>query len=203
MKTFWDERFASKEYVYGIEPNQFFKEQIAKIQPGNLLLPAEGEGRNGVFAAKLGWQVAAFDQSVEGKKKAIKLATKNKVQIDYKTAELSEIDYELASFDCIGLIYAHFPADVRSEYHQKLDKYLRKGGILILEGFSKKHLEINSHKQKISGPKDIAMLFSLSAIKNDFPNYEIILLEEKVIQLNESQTHNDKSALVRFVGKKK
>lgn len=203
MKSFWDERYASKEYVYGIEPNQFFKEQIAKFQPGTLLLPAEGEGRNAVFAAKLGWKVAAFDQSVEGKNKAMLLSKKNKIKIDYKTVELSKIDYELNSFDCIGLFYAHFPAELRTKYHQKLNKYLRKDGTLIIEGFSKKHLELNVENEKSSGPKDIAMLFSKSEIKKDFPNYEILLLEEKVIQLNEGQFHKDKSAIIRFVGKKK
>ena len=202
MKNFWDERYASKDYVYGIEPNIFFKEQIAKLQPGKILLPAEGEGRNAVFAAKLGWQVAAFDQSQEGQHKATILAKKNKVEIDYKTAELSKINYKPNSFNCLALIYAHFPQDFRAEYYQKLDKYLQKGGILILEGFSKNHLKINADNQKTSGPKDINMLFSVEEIKNDFPNYKIIILEEKIVNLNEGLYHTDKSAVIRFVGKK-
>ena len=202
MKNFWDERYASEEYVYGIEPNVFFKEQISKLQPGKILLPAEGEGRNAVYAAKLGWQVAAFDQSQEGKKKASILAKKNKVEIDYKTVELSEINYKPNSFNCLGLIYTHFPADVRFKYHQKLDKYIQKGGILILEGFSKNHLKLNADNQKSSGPKDINMLFSVEEIKNDFPNYKIIILEEEIIKLNEGLYHTDKSAVIRFVGKK-
>ena len=62
--NFWDERYSSEEYVYGTEPNQFFKEQIDKITvPGKLLLPGEGEGRNAIYAARSGWQVDVFDQS--------------------------------------------------------------------------------------------------------------------------------------------
>ena len=69
--NFWDERYSSDEYVYGTEPNKFLKEQIQKIKPvGNLLLPGEGEGRNAVFAAMLGWVVYAFDQSSVAKIKA-------------------------------------------------------------------------------------------------------------------------------------
>ena len=51
--SFWNERYVSKEYVYGKEPNTFFKDFIhQKLRiPGKLLLPAEGEGRNAVFAA--------------------------------------------------------------------------------------------------------------------------------------------------------
>ena len=71
--NFWDERYSSKEYVYGVEPNQFFKQVLDKIPiPGKLLLPGEGEGRNAVYAAKMGWHVDAFDQSSEGKLKALK-----------------------------------------------------------------------------------------------------------------------------------
>lgn len=203
MKKFWDERYASDEYVYGTEPNLFFKEQLSKLQPGKILLPAEGEGRNAVFAAKLGWQVFAFDQSNEGKKKATKLANMNEVLIDYQRLALSEIKYNPNSFNCLGLIYAHFPADLRFDYHQKLDNLLQKGGTIILEGFSKKHLKLNAKNKKSSGPKDVNMLFSIEDIKKDFPNYEIKVLEEKIVDLNEGLFHNDKSAVIRFVGKKK
>ncbi len=203
MHNFWDERYASSEYIYGTEPNDFFKEQINKFQPGNLLLPAEGEGRNAVYAAKLGWKVTAFDQSKEAKKKAEKLCLINKVQIDYTTTNLSEIDYKPASFDCMALIYAHFPSDKRKTYYQKLDTLLSKNAILILEGFSKKHLQLNTGNKNTSGPKDITMLFSKEEIKKDFSNYEILLLEEKIVSLNEGAFHTDKSAIIRFVGRKK
>ena len=42
--NFWDERYSSHEYVYGIDPNEFFKQQIENIKLGKLLLPGEGEG---------------------------------------------------------------------------------------------------------------------------------------------------------------
>lgn len=203
MQNFWDERYASSTYVYGIKPNKFFKEQIAKLQPGKLLLPAEGEGRNAVFAAKSGWQVFAFDQSKEGKKKATLLSQKNEVHIDYEVAELSNINYKPASFDCMALIYAHFPAKDRTRYHKKLSDYVRKGGILILEGFSKAHLQVNVDDGTSSGPKDLSMLFSKEEIMNDFPNFEIQLLEVTVEKLTEGLFHNDKSAILRFIGKKK
>jgi len=60
-------------------PNHFFKEELDNVKPGNILLPAEGEGRNAVYAAKLGWNVLAFDDSASGKKKAKKLAEENNI----------------------------------------------------------------------------------------------------------------------------
>ena len=78
---FWNTRYREKEYAYGVEPNVFFKEQIQKIKAGTLLLAAEGEGRNAICAAKLGWTVSAFDISIEGQKKALALAKKKQVKI--------------------------------------------------------------------------------------------------------------------------
>ena len=66
----WDTRYASEGYAYGIAPNEFFKNSVATYKPsGKMLLPAEGEGRNAVYAAKEGLEVTAFDISVEGRKK--------------------------------------------------------------------------------------------------------------------------------------
>ena len=89
----WNERYSNDEFAYGELPNNYLKEQLEKLAPGTILFPAEGEGRNAVFAAKLGWKVAAFDISNEGKNKAIKLAEKNKVEIDYQVGELQTLNF--------------------------------------------------------------------------------------------------------------
>ena len=199
----WNDRYSNAAFAYGEEPNNFFKEQIEKLNAGTILLPAEGEGRNAVYAAKLGWEVAAFDISEEGKNKALKLAETNNVIIDYKVGALETLNYQPEQFDAIALIYAHFPAEIKSHLHKTLETYLRKGGIIIFEAFSKKHLEYLGINDKVGGPKDIESLFSIEEIKADFPNYEIIKLEETEIELNEGLFHNGKGSVIRFVGKKK
>ena len=203
MKAFWNKRYATKEMAYGENPNVFFALQLQKLKAGKILLPAEGEGRNAVHAAILGWEVSAFDMSIEGKRKATILADKNDAKIDYTLENVDEIAYKKEYFDCIGLIYAHFPAHLKSKYHKKFDTYLKKGGIVIFEGFSKAHLKLNSKNPKAGGPKNIDMLFSIEEIKKDFSNYEIIELSEKEINLNEGLYHNGKSSVIRFVGRKK
>jgi len=199
----WNERYRNEEFAYGVNPNNFLKAQLEKLDKGTILFPAEGEGRNAVFAAKMGWKVSAFDISLEGKKKALRLAETNQVTIDYQVGELQTLDFKAGQFDAMGLIYAHFPADIKSLYHKMLDKFLRKGGIVIFEAFSKKHLDYNSKNDKVGGPKDPGSLFSVDEIKSDFDNYEIIELEEKEIELNEGLVHNGKGSVIRFVGRKK
>ncbi|CAC9975342.1 class I SAM-dependent methyltransferase [Flavobacterium panici] len=199
----WDDRYSSEEFAYGEDPNNYLKEQLEKLNPGTILFPAEGEGRNAIFAAKLGWNVSAFDISEEGKNKAIRLAENNNVSIDYQVGELETLDFHEDQFDAIALIYAHFPAEIKSAIHKQLHKLLRKNGIIIFEAFSKKHLEYLAINEKVGGPKDIASLFSIEEIKSDFPNYEIIELEEKEIELNEGLFHNGKGSVIRFIGRKK
>jgi|SRR5688572_22278661 len=199
----WNERYRMEEFAYGEEPNNYLKEHLEKLDVGTILFPAEGEGRNAVFAAILGWTVSAFDISVEGKHKALRLAEAKKVTIDYQVGELETLNYNTEQFDAIALIYAHFPAETKSFYHKALDKYLRKNGSIIFEAFSKEHIDYISKNEKVGGPKDIAMLFSIDELRSDFANYEIIELEEKEIELNEGLFHNGRGSVIRFVGRKK
>ncbi len=203
MKERWDERYGAKEFAYGEQPNNYLKEQLAGIPVGKILFPADGEGRNGVYAATLGWSVSAFDLSVEGKKKATQLANKHHVGIDYKVGEFKTLTYKTNQFDAIALIYAHFPADNKSDYHKVLTTYLRPGGIVIFEAFSKRHLDYVTKNEKVGGPREIGMLFSIAEIESDFSNFEIIELQELEIELNEGLFHNGKGSVIRFSGRKK
>ena len=198
----WDERYSKVEFAYGEAPNNYLKAQLTKLPIGKILFPAEGEGRNAVFAAKLGWSVSAFDISSEGKNKAIKLAEKNNVSIDYQVGVLETLDFESEQFDVIALIYAHFPANIKSLYHKTFDRLLKNNGIIVFEAFSKKHIDYVTANEKVGGPKDIESLFSIAEIKLDFPNYEIIELVEQEIELNEGTYHNGIGSVIRFVGRK-
>lgn len=199
----WNERYSNDEFAYGTQPNNYLKEQLQKLETGSVLFPAEGEGRNAVFAAQLGWNVSAFDISAEGKNKALQLAENNNVEINYQVGELQNLNFQKEQFDVIALIYAHFPADIKSSIHKILDTYLRKGGYIIFEAFSKKHLDFVLKDEKVGGPKDIESLFSIDEIKSDFPEYDIIELVETEIELNEAIFHNGTVSVIRFLGKKK
>lgn len=199
----WNERYSNEAYAYGLEPNDFLKQELEKISPAKILFPAEGEGRNALFAASLGWEVSAFDIAQEGKNKAMKLAQERGLSIDYQVGNLTELNYTPAQFDAIALVYAHFPAAIKSELHKALSNLLKPGGIIIFEAFSKSHLDYIAKNEKVGGPKELDMLFSIEEIQNDFNNYEVVLLEEKEIELQEGLFHNGTGSVIRFVGRKK
>jgi 2-polyprenyl-3-methyl-5-hydroxy-6-metoxy-1,4-benzoquinol methylase len=201
-KQMWDDRYQAAEYAYGKAPNDFFAAWLQKLEPGSILMPADGEGRNGVFAAKSGWEVTSFDLSTAGKTKALELATAQQVKLDYQVGDLEALEFEPESFDAIGLIYAHFSADKKSIFHQKLQEYLKPGGHIILEGFSKNHLALVSENPKVGGPKDIDQLFALQELATDFEGYEFLILEEAEVDLNEGKYHIGKGSVVRVVARK-
>ena len=111
MNNKWDESYNMKEYRYGEAPNLFFKQIIDTLPIGKILLPADGEGRNGVYATTRGWSVDAFDQSQQAKEKALRLAQKNSVDISFKVIDFEDIseNYIVDSYDVIALTYVHLP----------------------------------------------------------------------------------------------
>jgi D-arabinose 1-dehydrogenase-like Zn-dependent alcohol dehydrogenase len=203
MKDFWNVRYSEEAYAYGTAPNVFFRDELIKTPSGKALFPAEGEGRNAVYAATCGWNVFAFDQSEAGKEKALQLAAEKGVEIDYSVTSLAEFEAQEGSFDALVLIFAHFPETLRKYFHQKLSQMVKPGGVLLLEGFSKRHLEYNSVNERAGGPKELSMLFSLEELLADFSDFEIQFSGEATVQLNEGLYHVGESAVVRLVGIKK
>ena len=204
MSDMWDSRYAEAEYAYGTAPNKFLQDTINKyVLTGRILFPAEGEGRNAVYAATQGMDVTAFDLSIEGKKKALKLADKKGVSMTYEIGQLPELELVTQKFDVAALIYAHFLPPILSVYHKKIASLIEVGGLVILEGFSKGHLPLREANPAVGGPGKLEMLFSVDSIQSDFLDFEIIQLEEVEVELEEGLYHNGVGKVIRFIGRKK
>jgi SAM-dependent methyltransferase len=195
MKSFWNDRYAEREYVYGEEPNVFFAEQLKLLKPGVIILPCEGEGRNAVFAANSDWKVFAFDSSKEGKSKALKLAEKKGALIDYLIGDAAEINYTDNSADLVALIYAHLPPEVRKQLHQKTVHWLKPGGHLILEAFNPAQLGNTS-----GGPKDVSFLYTENLLKQDFEGLKIEFIQTLHTTLNEGKYHEGNADIIQLIG---
>jgi len=203
MKDLWNERYAQVDYVYGLEPNEYLKTVLGRIQQkGKVLFAAEGEGRNAVYAASLGFEVSAIDYSDAAKFKALQWAQESGVTIDYQVGDLNEIELEEGVYDVLVLVYAHFPPHLRKSMLTKLQKSLTKYGLVILEGFSQNHLDVSKDNERRSGPQDIEMLFTKKMMEEDFSTFETIEISEEVIRLSEGELHQGKSAVIRYMGRK-
>jgi len=193
MKTTWDERYRNAEYQYGINPNEFIAEKLRLLKPGRILIPAAGEGRDLVFAASLGWEAHGFDLSDQGEAKALKLARERKVNIHFTCQDAFQINFPLESFDVIALSYFHLPPELRLKFHQKCMSWLKPGGHIILEGFSKNQLGKNS-----GGPKDQSWLFSAQELSSDFQGLHVLFNEEKERILDEGPLHQGLANVVQL-----
>lgn len=196
MKQFWNERYAVDENVYGEAPNRFLKDFIDAQPAGRLLLPAEGEGRNAIYAAMNGWAVEAFDFSEEARNAAAEKAEIAGVMLHYELKDIEAYQPQ-KKYNVIALIFVHMQPIIRSTFHQKLIASLQPGGYLIMECFSKKQLN-----NKSGGPKDIERLYDAGEIRNDFGKLEVIRCVEEEIELAEGDLHKGKASVIHFIGRK-
>ena len=197
MKEKWDERYSQKEYIFGKEPNDFFKSQIDDLTPGRALFLGEGEGRNSVYAAKLGWSVDAYDISTEGMKKAQKLAEENNVTINYQIGDVLATKFTENHYDAVVLIYFHIENESREKFWEDILKSLKPNGALILLVYDKDNLTIGE-----SGPSDINLLFALEDIAEPLIDLEFKLFSKELL----SRTKMGKeqvSSVIKFVGLKR
>lgn len=197
MKELWNKRYSNEEYIYGKEPNEFLREELRKLKPGKILFLGEGEGRNAVFAATLGWTVDAVDFSDEGKRKAFNLAQEKNVKINYIINDLSEFIPNNNYYDAAGIFFLHLNEELRKSVHQKVIDALKPEGKLILEVFDKEQIKYNS-----GGPKDESLLYSLEEIAEDFIELDFVVFTKEKVVLNEGQGHQGEAVVIRFVGTK-
>jgi len=196
MQQFWDERYQQTDHVYGEAPNAFFKAFIDQQKPGTLLLPAEGEGRNALYAASKGWIVEAFDFSPVAREKALRLAVQKGVKIRY---DLKDISLFKASkqYDMVALLYVHLPEELRHRFHTEIYKSIKPGGFLVFEAFAKEQLEFSS-----GGPREAALLYDAPSICRDFPFLHQLSCAQKEVVLDEGPFHQGKAAVLRLTGQR-
>lgn len=193
----WDDRFSEPGFKYGTEPNAFLRECAKRLAPGSrILVPGDGEGRNGVWLSMQGHEVLSVDSSAVGLKKAMELASSCKVTHKTLLADLAVWEPAPASFDALILIYTHLPDSFRQRAHRALGKGLVPGGMLLLEAFHPLQLQHQS-----GGPKDAGMLYQPERITEDF--HEMIAPEmawHGEVQLSEGPGHQGLAHVTRWLG---
>lgn len=197
MSTFWNQRFSSEDYIYGTEPGAYFKQVIDGLKPGKVLVPGAGEGRDAVYAATLGWEVHAFDLSSEGRRKALMLAQKSKVKIEYEITDATHFTCRGQLYDLVALVFMHFEQALRERFHRELLKCLAPGGLLLVEAFHKNQLGNCS-----GGPKNLDMLVTAEILAGDFSGLSVLENHEMQVELKEGTHHQGIAEVVRFLGSK-
>ena len=162
-----------------------------------MLCLAEGEGRNAVYLAELGYEVTAVDSSAVGMMKAEGLAASRGVLIKTVVADLADFVIEPNYWDGIVAIFAHLPPALRASVHRASVAGLRPGGAFVLEAYSPQQLEFGT-----GGPPVLELLMSLADLKDDLRGLEFIIAMETEREINEGRFHDGRGAVVQVIGVK-
>jgi SAM-dependent methyltransferase len=194
----WNERYDTEEYVYGTEPNDFLVSMADRIpREGKVLSLGEGEGRNAVYLARLGYQVTAVDQSSVGLKKAERLAADNGVSIRTIVANLAEFQIEEESWDGIVSFFCHMSREVRAGIFRQAAAGLMPGGVFILEAFTPEQLEYGT-----GGPSAAELMMTAKDLREELKGLDFPVAEELIRDVSEGVHHQGKAAVVQILGVK-
>ena len=193
----WDERYGEPGFAYGTAPNEFIASVADRIPQGKILSLAEGEGRNAVYLASLGYEVTGVDGSEVGLRKAVELATERGVSITTIHADLSTFEIEAEQWDGIIACYCHVPSTIRIPLHRAVVRGLKSGGVFVLEAFSKEQPAYGT-----GGPQSLDMLMSLDELKRELTGLEFVHAVQIERDVREGSGHTGLASVVQVLALK-
>ena len=137
----WDKKFDEKDYIYGKSPNAYVKEVFNRetADAEKILILAEGEGRNAVYLAGLGYKVTTFDLSKVGIEKQLKLASEAGVEIDARYGDVTEANLVADnSFDYTINVFGHVLTEDKPGMFNNLVRPLVNHGHSYFEFYAKR-----------------------------------------------------------------
>ena len=195
----WNRRFATEDYVFGTDPNDYLRENAARWpRGGRVLCVADGEGRNSVWLARQGFVVDAFDISETGVAKARRLAAAAGVSVGFSVSDCDTFAWPPGTCDGVAAIFVQFAdPEMRARLFRSMIGALKVGGILVLQGYGPRQLEY-----KTGGPSLLSHLYTSELLREAFASTQIIELREYEADLTEGARHRGRSALIGMVARR-
>ena len=195
----WNERYDTPEYVYGTEPNHFLVAARERLpETGRVLCVADGEGRNGVWLARQGYDVLSTDISPNALAKAQQLAETHGVSIATEAVDLSTWSWPQSAFDAIvGIFIQPFGPEARRVLFDNIVAALRPGGVLLLEGYRTEQLAYGT-----GGPGRLENLYSEEQLRAELSALRIDSIDSYDREMGEGMQHKGMSALIDLVAVK-
>lgn len=196
-KDLWEARYREPHYVYGTEPNEFLRDSVATLAPGDALCLAEGEGRNAVFLAERGHRVTSVELTEAGVAKTRALAAERGVTVDAHVGDLAGFDLGRERWDLVVSIFAHVPPPVRRAVHGALAGALRPGGRLVLEAYTPDQIGRGT-----GGPPVPELTMTLEGLRDELAGLEFEHAEERLRPVLEGPGHTGLGAVVQIVARR-
>ena len=195
--SFWDNRYAGDDFVFGTAPNDFLRHCAGRIPAGPVLCLGEGEGRNAVFLAGRGHAVTAVDQSATGLAKARRLAAERGLDLATTAADLSDYLIPPGTWAAIVSIFLHLPPALRARVYAQVAAGLQPGGVFILEAYTPAQLAFGT-----GGPKDPELLPTLAGLRAELAGLDLVIARECERDVVEGTGHTGRAAVVQVLARR-
>ncbi|MGC6484913.1 MAG: class I SAM-dependent methyltransferase [Candidatus Puniceispirillales bacterium] len=195
---FWNERYQRDDYIFGTEANDFIRAMTPYPSPGmKAFAPADGEGRNGVFLARMGYAVTSVDVSALAVDKAHKLADAHGVEINAHVGDVFDHAKTASDYDLVIISFMHFLPQDHDRFIRLVRDCLKPGGLVIMENYTIDQIPLTS-----GGPKNEDMLLTRGRVEADFDGFDIEILRENRRFLAEGPRHQGEAAVIQLVARK-
>jgi SAM-dependent methyltransferase len=101
----WDLEYGRPDRATSGHPGRLLVDAADGLPPGRALDLACGDGRNAAWLAGRGWRVTAVDFSAE----ALRRAGELDADVEWRRADVRDVEVEPAAFDLVVLAYLHLP----------------------------------------------------------------------------------------------
>lgn len=196
----WEERYKqAKGYFFGTEPAQFLRENPGWYKSGQqVLVVADGEGRNSVHIASTGANVRTFDLSATALARARALAVDRGVYVDANLSLWQDWNWDQTQYDLVVAVFIQYTGpEARKQQFNDIKQSVKPGGHLMLHGYRPEQITLGT-----GGPSAVENMYTEGFLRESFADWQIKRLASYERDVEEGHGHSGKSALIDLIARK-
>jgi len=182
----WDGVYGGSGSLWGEKPDRVLVDYAELVPEGKVLDLGIGEGRNGLFLARLGYEVEGLDSSRTAVERCIKRAREAGLKLHVRVEDLRKLNIPVGTYSLIiaAWVLNFFPEKEAKGIIQMMKEGLKKGGLLYVGVFSPEDPGYERSREKlklVSGntfysPHGDTYIhyFTNNEIRSLFPEFKIV-----------------------------